>query len=124
MPCRWPWVGDSDADAARRIALSYRDVLEKSDDAVLRDRLDTLDSFWLNLGASWVKPTQASLHDDDWLPAPRLAELLCVRVRQIYDWGRRGHIETDMICGVKHYRAGDAIAYMKRRHNAHGAAWT
>jgi hypothetical protein len=119
---RWPWPGDSPLDAAQRIALSYRQVLEQSPE--LQTQLGSLDAFWLNLGASWVSPTQATLHEDDWLPAPRLAELLGVNIRQIYDWGRRGHIETEMVCGRRHYRAIDALNYQAKLNQKRQRAWT
>jgi hypothetical protein len=122
MAHRWPWPGDSPLEAVQRIALSYRQVLEHKPE--LQEQLDSLDKFWMNLGASWVCPTRATLHADDWLPAPRVAELLGVGIRHVYDWGRRGHIETELICGRRHYRAADAQNYMTARTQARQRAWT
>jgi hypothetical protein len=126
MP-RWPWPGDSPTDAARRIALAYRHKLLEAAEGKpeLAAEVESLDGFWLNLGASWIEPSPdwPMNLDDHWLPAPRLAKEMNVKPKQIRDWGRRGRIKVEMICGERRYNVGDAIEYISRRRKKRQELW-
>jgi hypothetical protein len=124
-PPVWPWPGDSPADAARRICTSYRHLVVQAarDDPELAAVLASRDGFWLNLGASWVAPTYSSNQVREWLPAVQLSEVVHVKPKQIYDWGRRGRIRRQMICGEFHYSTEDAIDYQCCRRERHKARW-
>jgi len=118
---KWLWPGDTAADAAKRIALSYRGLALSAHAGDVDDigqAVTDLDNFWAQLGASWVQPSQAPVREDDWLTAIEIAELLGIKNRAVYDMGRRGHVEVDVICGERRYRVGDAIDYLARSRRA------
>lgn len=121
----WPWPGDSPTDAARRIALSYRSLLllAAADHPELLKEAENLDGVWAGLGANWVTPSQLPLSEDDWLTAREIDDRLNVGAKQVYDWGRRGHVEVEMICGERRYRVGDVIDYTAKRRKERGKHW-
>lgn len=110
----WPWPNDSREDRARRVALSYRQLVELIAAGRIEDAgesLTRLDAKWSELGQGWVRPTHAPLDTDAWLAPAELAELLHIDARNICHWARRGHIRP-AIDG--RYNVGDVIRYGAR----------
>lgn len=118
---KWPWPRDSREDRAKRVALSYRHLIETiasgglHDDIAIEAALATLDGRWCELGAGWVRPTMAPLDLDDWLTAAEMAELFHQEAKTIYDWGRRGNIRVHGVHGVRRYNVGDIVSYQCER---------
>ena len=109
---RWPWPADGPVDAAQRIALAYRHRLQQVD----AEGAESLDNFWADLGATWVLDTKAPEREDDWLTAPEAAELFGINRQRLYNWAGRGHVEHEVICGVRRYRVGSIRSYLTHRH--------
>ena len=106
---------DSPIDRARRVADSYRHLIDlvltgQIDDLqAARDRLDT---HWVEHGQSWILPTYAPLPEPDEFRSPaELADLFHIDPRRLRDWHRLGHVDR-IKCGKRyHYRVGDVMAY-------------
>lgn len=117
----WPWPRDSREDRAKRVALSYRHLVETiasgelSDDIAINTALRTLDDRWCDLGAGWVRPTLAPLDLDAWLTAAQMAKLFHQDPHTIYDWGRLGRLRVSIQGGVRRYNVGDVVAYQQQR---------
>jgi hypothetical protein len=126
MAERWPWPGDSREDRAKRVALSYRDVLHH----IARGHLDEyglpydpagelhrLDQHWADLGIYWHLPRPAMLIDpDEWMGAPDLAFHIDRTPRDIYNWARRGHIVQRVgPDGAPEYSVASVIAYQRKQ---------
>lgn len=115
---KWPWPRDSREDRAKRVALSYRHLIEA---IVLGDVADpeaallALDARWTELGAAWVRPTLAPLNLDDWLTGAQMAELFGQEPMTVYAWGRRGNVRVRVISGLRRYNVGDVVAYQQKR---------
>ena len=115
----WPWPSDSREDRARRVALSYRRLMELALDGQIDDpatAFDALDAKWQELGQHWVKPVEEPLNLDDWLSPTRLAVLFSLDARVFRDWARRGQIRVLDIDGQRRYNVGDVVAYSRKRH--------
>ncbi len=114
----WPWPNDSREDRARRVAISYRRLIElvlAGETYDLATALEQLDVRWQELGQGWLKPADTPLLEDDWLTPRELAELLHIDSRSISHWARRGHIRAVDRNGTRLYRVGDIVAYSTRR---------
>lgn len=118
MPPTWPWPRDSREDRAKRIALSYRHLVE----AIVRTEVDDvggalacLDDRWCELGAGWVRPSTLPLRLDDWLTSSEMAELFHQAPATVREWGRRGNVRVEMIDGARRYNVGDVVAYQRTR---------
>lgn len=115
----WPWPTDSPTDRARRVALSYRRLMELTLAGEISDpaaALVKLDTKWQELGQHWLIPSMVPLDLDEWLPAGEMAELFHVDPRAFRDWHRRGHIR--MIVNANHQRCycvGDVVEYARSR---------
>jgi len=105
---RWPWPQDSREDKARRVAQSYRRLAQGLPEQHL---VDALDHHWIDLGQSWVVPTQSTINPDDWVTADEAAELFSIPAKSVYDWGRRGHVRKVH----SRYNVGDIIRYSQTR---------
>ena len=114
----WPWTADSREDRARRVALSYRRLMELALDGYIDDpatAFATLDAKWQELGQHWIKPVEAQLDLDDWLTPGELAELFSLDARAFRDWARRGHLRMLVTDGQRRYNVGDVVSYSKTR---------
>jgi len=113
----WPWPRDSREDRAKRVALSYRHLVETFGrihpeiTAALRE----LDDQWCRYGAGWVRPTLAPLDLDAWLTEVEMAELFHQEPKTVYAWGRRGNVRVQVIDGRRRYNVGDVVAYQRTR---------
>jgi excisionase family DNA binding protein len=117
----WPWPADSREDRARRIALSYRRLIELALTGDIDNpatALADLDTKWQELGQTWITPTQQPLRLDDWLTPAELAELLGIDARSFRDWARRGHIRAITTAGTRRYCVGDIVTYGAKRRRA------
>jgi hypothetical protein len=117
-PMKWPWPRDSREDRAKRVALSYRHLVQsiaRGERNDVAEALAALDDRWCQLGAGWVRPTLAPLRLDDWLTGAEMAELFSQEARTIRDWGRRGNIRCQTMGGVRRYNVGDVVAYQRDR---------
>jgi hypothetical protein len=121
----WPWSTDTREDKARRVALSYRRLIELALQGQIDDlaiALAALDTKWLELGQGWIKPVgSAPLRLDDWLPPGELSEMFNVDMRAFRDWARRGHIRVMRdpaqygTPGYTRYCVGDIVSYWRKR---------
>ena len=115
----WPWPGDSREDKARRVAGSYRDLIQRIAMGQCDDPagdLHRLDETWTARGITWIRPNRTTpLDPDQWLTAPELAEIIGRPRKDIYNWARLGHIEQR--CGpdgTPEYLTGSVIQYHAR----------
>lgn len=67
---------------ARRIASSYRAVLEDIDPDVCHQ----LDAQMAEMGVDWIVPRVVSHSDDDWLSAEQVANYAGINVKTVYEW--------------------------------------
>jgi len=115
---KWPWPGDSREDKAKRVALSYRRIMQnvaqhRCDDPA--GELHRLDQHWKQLGVHWHIPNNIPLDPETWLTAPELAHAIGRTTRDIYNWARRGHIETRQGPGRTEYSAQSVLEYQRRK---------
>ncbi len=114
----WPWPGDSREDRARRIALSYRQLVLDIAQGRCNDPagyLHRLDRHWAEHGEFWPCPGPLPVVDD-WLTAADLAHLIHRSPRDIYRWARRGAIrQRTSADGSPEYSLSSAIAYQQRQ---------
>jgi hypothetical protein len=115
---KWPWHADNREDRARRVALSYRRLMELAMNGQIDDpatAFTALDAKWQELGQGWVKPSDAPLDTDDWLTAAELAELLFIDPHSFRNWAQRGRIRVITEYGVRRYCVGDIVSYYAQR---------
>jgi hypothetical protein len=84
----WPHVGDAPLQRARRVALTYRMVLEH----VAPQRCAAVDEQMRQWGQLWAVPRLQTKPDDEHVNAREAAELASVGVDTISKWRRRGII--------------------------------
>lgn len=122
MRVAWPWPENGRVDRTRRVATSYRRLLELALAGQIDDpaaALADLDNRWNELGQGWVTPSDQPLYLDDWLTPSELAELFHVDSQSFRHWARRGHISSIVSTdGVRRYRVGDVVEYARRRSGA------
>ncbi len=124
----WRWPGDSREEKVKRVALSYRSLLEDviagkidNPEQALADR----DRFWQDYGQLWVVSSPAPVDTDAWLSATdlviHLAHLVTLNEQQVRQWAyrkRKGKdgIDEDMANdGKPRYNVGDVLTYLKRQ---------
>lgn len=114
----WPWPRDSREDRAKRVALSYRHLVETwtPGDIDLGVALAALDDRWCDLGAGWVRPIDGPLDLDEWLTDAEMGELFHQAPKTVYAWAHRGRIRF-RLCndGVRRYNVGDVVDYQRSR---------
>lgn len=117
----WPWPGDDRVERVKRVALSYRRLVEAivagdvDDPAVA---LEQTDAGWQGHGVYWILPSAVWPEDDDWLSAADAAHYADRTPRDIYNWARRGCIEQRTgPDGAPEYRWGSIADYY--RHTRH-----
>ena len=114
----WPWPTDSREDRARRVALSYRQLVEMAIAGripCLPDALAKLDERWCSLSQGWVKPTHAPLDPESWLTPKEIADLLHIDTHDLRNWHARGHVRRRETQGFPpRYSVEDVIKYGAR----------
>lgn len=115
----WPWPGDSREDKAKRIALSYRQLVEDIINGGIQapaTALARIDQRWATHGHYWPNPPDELIDDlafDDWHTAADLAHLLHCTPADIYRWARRGNIEQRVSAdGCPEYSLASARRYL------------
>lgn len=117
----WPWPGDDRVERVKRVALSYRRLVEAIIDGQAPDpaaALQQTDQSWQQLGVFWVLPSAVWPEDDDWLSAADAAHYADRTPRDIYNWARRS--ETTGVeqrtgpDGAPEYRWGSIANYYRQ----------
>lgn len=116
----WPWKGDTAEDRAKRIALSYRQLVFDISQGRCFDPagdLHRLDAQWAEYGQFWPCPGLVPVDEhDDWYTAADLAHLLSKAPTDIYRWARQGKIQQRTSAeGWPEYSLTSAKAYMQKR---------
>lgn len=117
---RWPWPGDSREEKARRVALSYRHLVEVLLTTGLKDpqaALAELDAKWLDLQQFWLFADRRPLNVDEWLSASEMAEIVFLPAQVIRMWGVRGHVRVRVLDGLNRYNVGDVVEYEAAQRN-------
>jgi hypothetical protein len=91
----YPFPGDSREERAKRVAHSYRQLVQdiaqgRCDDPA--GALHRIDMQWRDVGVYWPCPMPDIYDDDEWLPAPDLAHYFHRTRKDIYNWARHGNI--------------------------------
>lgn len=86
MSSQWPWPGDTALTRARRIAASYRAVLED----IAPDICHQLDQQMITMGVDWIVPRVVAWSEDDWMSAEQVAQYAGVSLATVYSWRHRG----------------------------------
>ena len=114
MNARWPWPGDTLEDRARRVALSYRHILEQIRAGRLYDigaAIDAVDARWTELGAGWIKPTRSPATQGEWLTAREVAGRFHRSIQWPHVLSSRGHVESRMLGDRRVFNMNDVVAY-------------
>lgn len=117
----WPWPGDSREDKAKRIALSYRQLVFDISQGRVTDpagALHRLDRAWADYGHHWPCPGLTPITGDtgDWYTAADLAHLIDRAPTDIYRWARRGKITQRVSAdGSPEYSLASANAYREQQ---------
>lgn len=98
----WPWPQDTALMKARRVAASYRAVLED----VAPDTCHQLDERMIEMGINWIVPQTVTWSDDDWLSAEQVADYAGVNLATAYEWRSRGLRSIKTNEGIR-FRFGD-----------------
>lgn len=115
----WPWPGDDREDKAKRIALSYRQLVfditqNRVDDPA--GALHRLDQHWAEHGHYWPRPGAMPVEDDEWMTAAELAHYLDKSPADIYRWARRAKIQQRTGAdGAPEYSLSSAQQYLLER---------
>lgn len=125
---RWPWPADSREDRAKRVATSYRELLqrlsrgERDSAGQLLDvagELYRLDQYWLQRAAYWAVPSYDPYDPDEWVNAADAAHYADVDPKTIRKWAERDEIRVDHTRdGTPIYNIGDLRAYDARKKQA------
>lgn len=114
----WPWPEDTREDKAKRVAISYRGLVQRIAQGGCEDPagdLHRLDQHWIDLDQHWQMPTHIDLFidaEDEWWPARELAHALHRSRKDIYNWARLGHIEQRTgPDGTPEYSVASVTAY-------------
>lgn len=114
----WPWRGDTAEDRAKRIALSYRQLVFDISQGRCFDpagELHRLDAKWAEHGQYWPCPGMVPIDEnDDWYIAADLAHLIHKTPADIYRWARRGKIlQRPSADGCPEYSLTSALNYQR-----------
>lgn len=112
----WDHPGDSAEDKAKRIALSYRDLLFRITQGQVDDpagELHRLDEHWAARGHYWPRPKDLPEEIGDWHTAVDLAHLISKTPADIYRWARRGNITQRVSAdGSPEYSLSSTVQYI------------
>lgn len=115
----WPHPGDSREDKAKRVALSYRQLVEDITQGRCYDPADDLyrlDQRWAAYGIHWPNPPLDHIEPDEWLTAADVAHLADRTPADIYRWARRGNIQQRASAdGSPEYLVGSVINYQHQQ---------
>lgn len=115
----WPYPGDSREDKAKRVAVSYREVVQRiaQGEAInAAFELYLLDQQWASHGIYWPNPPDDLIDPDEWLTAADMAHLTDRTPADIYRWARRGNIQQRLSAdGSPEYHVASAIAYQHKQ---------
>lgn len=115
----WPWPGDSREDRAKRVALSYRQLVFDITQGACHDpsgELYRLDEHWASLGVHWPRPNPIPVDVDEWLSAADLAHLTDRAPADVYRWARRGCIQQRAGAdGAPEYLLRSALEYQRQQ---------
>lgn len=122
MPKPWPYPGDSREDKAKRVAISYRqlvfDISQGRCDDPAGD-LHRLDRQWAEYGIRWPNPPAQPLSEsdlDEWMNAADLANLIHRAPADIYRWARRGNIRQRVSAdGSPEYSVESVVEYQRQQ---------
>lgn len=97
-------------ERARRIALSYRNALNKLDP----DGCEALDERAAAVGQGWVRPLEVEFGDlDELLTAEQIGEMITVDPKTVRMWGYRGRIEVWGERRKPKYRLRDVLNHLR-----------
>lgn len=124
----WPWPGDTKEDKAKRVALSYRGLVQRVTQGHCDDPagdLHRLDEHWAELDIHWTRPSRIPFDPDDLLTAAEVvvcfAHFTTLTEGQVRQWaymkrkGGEGINEELGSDGKPRYQAGDVMAYLVRQ---------
>lgn len=124
----WRWRGDSREEKFKRVALSYRTLVEDIIAGRVPDPARALadrDRHWQDYGQLWVVPSPAPVDQEAWLTAAdlviHLAHLVTLNEQQVRQWAyrrRKGGDGVDEVPGSDgkpRYNVGDVLAYLARQ---------
>lgn len=120
----WPWPGETRDQRAKRVARSYRDLVQDIAQGRCTDpagELHRLDMHWQQFGIRWLIPDRKPIDINGWMTAPDLAQYLDRTRKDIYNWARLGHIEQRASAdGSPEYSVSSVVSYQqvltRRRH--------
>ncbi len=126
----WPWPEDTPEDKAKRVARSYRGLVQSIAQGRCTDPagdLHRLDQHWIELQQEWALPRVVPLDFDDWMCAADIvvafSHLKTLTEGQIRNWaylkrkGGDGITEQPGADGRPTYNVGDVQAYLVRQRN-------
>lgn len=124
----WPWPEDTTEDKIKRVALSYRGLVQSIAQGRCDDPagdLHRLDQHWRELGIHWHMPSTVPFDPDDWMNAADIvvcfAHLHTLTEGQVRNWaymkrrGGDGITEQAGPDGRPLYNTGDVMAYLVRQ---------
>jgi len=121
----WPWPEDSREDRAKRIAGTYRGLVQRIAQGLCEDPavdLDRLDQHWCDLGAFWVMPPQAEINEQDWVDVRTAAHYADRSEQTIRVWAHRDLIDArEGADGAPEYRVASLIEYANTQRNQRAA---
>ncbi len=129
-PKVWKWPGDSREEKCKRVALSYRALIEDIIAGRVADAAGALadrDRHWQSFGQLWVAPSPAPVDQDAWLSAAdlvvHLSHLVSLTEQQVRQWAYRHRKGGDGIDempgpdGKPRYNVADVLGYLARQHS-------
>ncbi len=115
----WPWPGDSREDKAKRVALSYRELVHNIAQGRCDDpagELHRLDQHWARHGVFWPVPNHQPVDPEAWLTAAELAHYIDRAPADIYRWARRDKItQRTGADGSPEYQLASALKYEQQQ---------
>lgn len=124
----WPWPDDTPEDKAKRVARSYRGLVQSIAQGRCTDPagdLHRLDQHWLELDQHWVMPQVVPFDPDEWLSAADMvvafAHYKTLTEGQIRNWaylkrrGADGISEVPGPDGRPLYNTGDVMSHLVRQ---------
>lgn len=124
----WRWPGDSREEKFKRVALSYRRLVEDIIAGKVNDPARALadrDRHWQSYGQLWVVSSPAPVDQEAWLTAAdlviHLGHLVTLNEQQVRQWAyrrRKGGDGIDELPGTDgkpRYNVADVLEYLARQ---------